>query len=120
MTHRWTRTTRITAACAALILAAACGTSDDDGDDGGGGDGPGGFTAPDLPQLEELGEPEGEVNILAWPGYAEDGSTDPAVDWVTPFEEETGCQTNVKYFATSDEAVTPDEDRRVRRGVGLR
>ena len=106
MTHRWTRTTRITAACAALILAAACGTSDDDGDDGGGGDGPGGFSAPDLPQLEELGEPEGEVNILAWPGYAEDGSTDPAVDWVTPFEEETGCETNVKYFATSDEAVT--------------
>ena len=48
---------------------------------------------------------EGEVNILAWPGYAEDGSTDPAVDWVTPFEEETGCKTNVKYFATSDEAV---------------
>jgi putative spermidine/putrescine transport system substrate-binding protein len=106
MTHRWTRTTRITAACAALILAAACGTSDDDGDDGGGGDGAGGFSAPDLPQLEELGEPEGEVNILAWPGYAEDGSTDPAVDWVTPFEEETGCETNVKYFATSDEAVT--------------
>ena len=48
---------------------------------------------------------EGEVNILAWPGYAEDGSTDPAVDWVTPFEEDTGCQANVKYFATSDEAV---------------
>ena len=48
---------------------------------------------------------EGEVNILAWPGYAEDGSTDKSVDWVTPFEEETGCQANVKYFATSDEAV---------------
>ncbi len=105
MTHQWTRKTRIIAACAALTLAAACGTSDDDdGDDGGGGGGAG-FTAPDLPMLEELGEPEGEVNILAWPGYAEDGSTDPAVDWVTPFEEATGCQTNVKYFATSDEAV---------------
>jgi putative spermidine/putrescine transport system substrate-binding protein len=104
MTHRWTRTTRITAACAALILVAACGT--DDGDDGdGGGTSAAGFTAPDLPQLEELGDPEGEVNILAWPGYAEDGSTDEAVDWVTPFEEETGCETNVKYFATSDEAV---------------
>ena len=25
---------------------------------------------------QELGEMEGEVNILAWPGYAEDGSTD--------------------------------------------
>ena len=33
---------------------------------------------------------EGELNILAWPGYAEDGTTDPTVDWVTPFEEETG------------------------------
>ena len=103
MTHRWTRTTRITAACAALILVAACGTDDDDGGDGG--TSAAGFTAPDLPQLEELGDPEGEVNILAWPGYAEDGSTDKAVDWVTPFEEETGCETNVKYFATSDEAV---------------
>ena len=27
---------------------------------------------------ESLGEMEGEVNILAWPGYAEDGSTDKA------------------------------------------
>ena len=25
---------------------------------------------------------------------------------MTPFEEETGCEANVKYFATSDEAVT--------------
>jgi putative spermidine/putrescine transport system substrate-binding protein len=105
MTSRWTRKTRIVAACAALTLAAACGTSDDGGDDGGGGTGPGGFSAPDLPMLEELGEPEGEVNILAWPGYAEDGSTDKSVDWVSPFEQETGCQVNVKYFGTSDEAV---------------
>ena len=52
-----------------------------------------------------MGEGEGALNILAWPGYAEDGSTDPAVDWVTPFEEETGCKVNVKTFGTSDEAV---------------
>ena len=25
---------------------------------------------------------------------------------MTPFEEETGCEVNVKYFGTSDEAVT--------------
>ena len=31
----------------------------------------------------ELGEGEGEVNLIAWAGYVEDGSTDPAVDWVT-------------------------------------
>lgn len=52
-----------------------------------------------------VGDGEGQVNILAWPGYVEDGSTDPAVDWVTPFEEATGCQVNVKTFGTSDEAV---------------
>jgi putative spermidine/putrescine transport system substrate-binding protein len=52
-----------------------------------------------------VGAGEGEVNVLAWPGYVEDGSTDPAVDWVTGFEEETGCQVNVKTFGTSDESV---------------
>ena len=31
----------------------------------------------------ELGEGEGQVNLIAWAGYVEDGSTDPAVDWVT-------------------------------------
>ena len=30
----------------------------------------------------------------------------PEVDWVTPFEKETGCQVNVKIAATSDEMVT--------------
>lgn len=52
-----------------------------------------------------LGEGEGEVNLIAWAGYVEDGSTDPAVDWVTPFEEETGCTVNVKLGNTSDEMV---------------
>ena len=88
-------------------LAAGCGTSSGGGDDDdGAATEQGGFTAPDLPMAEELGDTEGELSVLAWPGYAEDGSTDPKVDWVTPFEEETGCQVDVKYFATSDEAVT--------------
>jgi putative spermidine/putrescine transport system substrate-binding protein len=47
---------------------------------------------------------EGKVNILAWAGYAEDGSTDKAYDWVTPFEKKTGCKASVKTFNTSDEA----------------
>ena len=54
---------------------------------------------------QSMGKTEGSVNILAWPGYAEDGSNDPKVDWVTPFEQQTGCKANVKYFGTSDEAV---------------
>ena len=55
---------------------------------------------------KSLGTMEGQVNILAWPGYAEDGSNDKSVDWVTPFEKKTGCQANVKDFGTSDEALT--------------
>ena len=91
----------------AVLLAAVAGCGTDSGGDGKGGSTPGadGFTPPDVPMAESLGDPEGQVNILAWPGYAEDGSTDKAVDWVSPFEEQTGCQANVKYFGTSDEAV---------------
>jgi putative spermidine/putrescine transport system substrate-binding protein len=98
------RSTLIASACV-LVLATACGTDSGDDDDGGSDPGSSGFQAPDLPMLEEIGDMEGEVNILAWPGYAEDGSTDPAVDWVSSFEEASGCQANIKYFATSDEAV---------------
>ena len=53
-----------------------------------------------------VGEGEGELNVLAWPGYAESGKNDPEYDWVTPFEEKTGCKANVKEFGTSDEAVS--------------
>ena len=55
--------------------------------------------------LTELGEGEGEVNLIAWAGYVEDGSTDPEVDWVTPFEEATGCAVNVRLGNSSDEMV---------------
>ena len=48
---------------------------------------------------------EGQLNIIAWAGYAEDGSNDPKVNWVTPFEQQTGCQVNVKIGNTSDEMV---------------
>jgi len=51
------------------------------------------------------GEYEGELNIIAWAGYIERGDTDPAFDWVTGFEAETGCQVRVKTAATSDEMV---------------
>ena len=55
--------------------------------------------------MEEIGDGEGEVSIVAWAGYIERGDTDPAFDWVTSFEEETGCTVNVKVAATSDEMV---------------
>ena len=55
-------------AVVAAVVAAACG------DDSGGGS--------SAEPLDKLGAGEGELNIIAWAGYAEDGSTDPAVDWV--------------------------------------
>jgi putative spermidine/putrescine transport system substrate-binding protein len=55
--------------------------------------------------MQELGEGEGEVAIVAWAGYIERGETDPAYDWVTDFEANTGCNVTVKVAATSDEMV---------------
>jgi putative spermidine/putrescine transport system substrate-binding protein len=102
---RTTSTLRLAAVAAAAALAlTACGSSTDTGS-GGGATGAGGFQVPDLKPLAALGTPEGKVSVLAWPGYVEDGSTDPTVDWVTDFEKESGCQVTVKTFGTSDEAV---------------
>ena len=55
--------------------------------------------------IQELGDSETAVSILAWPGYVEDGSNDPATDWTSSFEEATGCEVTVKTYGTSDEAV---------------
>jgi putative spermidine/putrescine transport system substrate-binding protein len=60
-------------------------------------------TAQDM--LQSLGAGEGEVSIVAWAGYIERGETDPAYDWVTKFETDTGCKVSVKTAATSDEMV---------------
>jgi putative spermidine/putrescine transport system substrate-binding protein len=49
---------------------------------------------------------EGQVDIVAWPGYIERGETDKNYDWVTGFEQETGCKVNVKTAGTSDEMVS--------------
>lgn len=56
--------------------------------------------------LKSVGAGEGEVDIVAWPGYIERGESDKNYDWVTGFEKETGCKVNVKTAATSDEMVT--------------
>jgi putative spermidine/putrescine transport system substrate-binding protein len=81
----------VAAAAAALsLVAAACGS--DSGSAGGAAQ-------------KELGKGEGQVNIIAWAGYTERGETDPAVDWVTGFEKETGCKVNVKTGNSSDEMI---------------
>jgi putative spermidine/putrescine transport system substrate-binding protein len=76
------------------IVVAACSTG-------------GGSAAPSGPALPTaVGDGEGQVKVLAWPGYVEDGTTSPDVDWISSFETETGCQVTVQTFGTSDEAFT--------------
>jgi len=66
----WSLLAVVTLALAALT-AAGCGSDDDDSSGGSSDD-----NAP-----TKLGKGEGEVDLIAWAGYVEDGSTDPAVDW---------------------------------------
>ena len=76
----------------AALVAAACGT--------------GATPSPTFNLPTAVGEGEGELTVLAWPGYAENGSTDETVDWVTPFEDASGCKVTVQVFGTSDEAFS--------------
>jgi putative spermidine/putrescine transport system substrate-binding protein len=55
--------------------------------------------------ISALGAGEGALTIIAWAGYIERGDTDKAYDWVTGFEQKTGCKVSVKIAATSDEMV---------------
>lgn len=53
-----------------------------------------------------VGEGEGAIKVLAWPGYVENGGTSPDVDWMSEWETETGCKLDVQVFGTSDEAFS--------------
>ncbi|WP_406065528.1 ABC transporter substrate-binding protein [Streptomyces sp. NBC_01077] len=94
------RSLRTAAALSVLLLLTACGSADPAGSGKSGG-----LNPPDLKAPTALGKAEGEVNLIAWAGYVEDGSTDPEVDWVSAFEKQTGCQVNTRTAATSDEMV---------------
>ena len=89
MKLRARRTNTIIAVAGAVALAtSACGSSSASGG-----------------KLAKLGAGENALSIIAWAGYAENGSTDPKVNWVTPFEQQSGCKTTVKVGNTSDEMV---------------
>jgi putative spermidine/putrescine transport system substrate-binding protein len=74
------------------LVAAACGS---ESEGGGGGD----ATGSEGPAVvDSIGEGEGALSLIAWPGYTEK-------DWVKPFEDESGCKVDVKYGNTSDDMV---------------
>ena len=86
-----TRGGRLSAILATVLVIAGCGTAQQS-------------TTSNLPS--SIGKGEGALNLIAWTGYVESGKTDPKVDWVTPFEGQTGCKITVKFADTSDEMVT--------------
>ena len=86
---------------ALAIVAAACGNDDTTSGATGGAIEP-------SKTYTKIGETEGSLELIAWAGYVEDGTSEGGedFDWVTPFEDATGCQVNVTYGDTSDEMVT--------------
>ena len=78
-----------------LLLAAGCGASPDEP--------PAADRVP--PVLDEIGEGEGSLRLVATAGYVEDGASDHDVDWVTPFEERTGCRVEVRYADSAEEML---------------
>ncbi|WP_279072553.1 extracellular solute-binding protein [Microbacterium lacticum] len=81
-------------AVAALALSGCAGTAEDTDAQAGGLS----IDVPDVPMMEEKGEFEDHVDIIAWSGFVE-----PA--WADAFTEETGCKVNRRVAGTSDEMV---------------
>src|SRR3954452_12519660 len=92
---------RMLAAIAAVALVSgACSSSN--GGSGGSGGRNSAQGAPPTAKMKpqtSIGAGEGQLNLIAWEGYAEP-------QWVKPFEQATGCQVNAKYGGSSDEMVT--------------
>jgi putative spermidine/putrescine transport system substrate-binding protein len=70
------------------------------------GGGSSGTPVPSLPTA--VGAGESALNLVAWSGYVVGGTGGEQVqgyDWVTPFEQETGCKVNVKVGVDSANMV---------------
>jgi len=80
---------------ALAIVAAGCGGSDDSSSSSTQIEGLG----TSLEEIQTMAKDEGQVDLVNWAGYVEK-------DWVTPFEQQTGCKVNSKVGASSDEMVT--------------
>jgi putative spermidine/putrescine transport system substrate-binding protein len=54
--------------------------------------------------MASTGPGEGTVRVLAISGYVEWGGTDPMVNWVAPFESQTGCKVSLSFYDPGLEA----------------
>jgi putative spermidine/putrescine transport system substrate-binding protein len=96
---------------ALALLFAACGGGGSPAPTGGASEGtpstaPGTAEPSAAAAAPTVGPGEGQLNLIIWAGYAEDGTNQKEYDWVHPFETQTGCQVNAKPAGTSDEMVS--------------
>ena len=63
-------------------------------------------------EIQEKAKEEGQVNLINWAGYVEK-------DWVTPFEQQTGCTVNSKVGAQLRRDGDVDAHGELRRRLGL-
>lgn len=115
MPKTWSAAAVACAAVAAVVIAGCGSSSAGAGATGGsgsasstpssGGSPTGGALAGLKPPTEdtavptEIGQGEGQLNLIAWEGYAQP-------DWVQPFEKDTGCTVSAKYAGSSNEMVS--------------
>ena len=100
------------ALAAGALLMAGCSSSDKSG---GTAEGP-----PEMKAATAVGDGEGELNIIAWAGYAENGSNDPAVDWVHAVRAGNRLQGQRQDRQHLRRDGSADANRPVRRGVRVR
>jgi putative spermidine/putrescine transport system substrate-binding protein len=79
-------------ACSATLTLAACSKKDE--------------APPAADDMMASIALEGALDIVARPGYIENGEADKDYDWVSKFEAETGCKVTVKVASTSEEMVS--------------
>jgi putative spermidine/putrescine transport system substrate-binding protein len=85
----------VTVVLLALLVASACSKASEDGP----------TTPRPITTISTVGDSEGELDLLAFAGYVEDGSSDPDFDWVHPFEHATGCSVHVRYVDSGPEML---------------
>ncbi len=77
---------------ALAIVAAACS--------------PGASPKPTVNLPTAIGAGEGALNLVIWAGYAERGEVVESFNWVTPFEEKTGCKVATTNMTDSNNGVS--------------
>ncbi len=95
------RSFKATAAVCSLLLVGACGMFAESSTSSSSS----GFNPPDIEAQSKLGPTEGQVNLVSWAGYVEDGSSDPKADWAPLREDGGGASVHNKVAASSDEMV---------------